>query len=247
MKRALLAAGIAVLCLPMIFVLWLLLAVRWTKMDATTMKLPFALRSMVVEALLQKAGAGPDSGPKLDRVLRIDPSNVKAWGQRCTGWDDKDDPKVIVKACTTAVGFEGTNSNWYGLGRADENAGDYCGAEIAFAKAVETDSDKTDYYDEEQRGQSALRCGHLNGARSGLERAIDLETSSLAQPDQDQDEIDDTTQDLLDDREYLIVTLDRQHETKLAKDVCSVAHPDWSGCACTLDGDSDVSCSNLKH
>ncbi|MGA7158457.1 MAG: hypothetical protein WBY53_16540 [Acidobacteriaceae bacterium] len=245
MHKAWWVLGVGVLSLPLLFVSWLMLASRWSKMDAATMQMPDVVRQSVAQLALQKAAWGNDGLLQIQRVLRLDPQNASAWGRRCTEDQTKNDAKADVGACLTAVSLVPSKRNWDELGQAQERAGDECEAENSFTRAS-ANSSADEYFHVESMGRAALRCGDLYGARAGLETAIDLEDKSMKETDRDQDDIDDAKADQVGDREYLIVALDRLHETKLSKDACSAARPGWSGCACTLDAKGKVSCAEAK-
>jgi len=238
--------GVGVLCLPMLFVIWLLAAVRWTRMDAWTLRMPTGVRRTVAQLAFQKVGWDKGSLPRLERVIVLDPKNADAWGRRCTDYKDAEAAKAHVQTCQTAVALDATPENLDALGRAQEALGDPCAADASFTKAAGNTSEQAYLYVEDM-GRAALRCGDLYGARAGLETAILQEDKSLKEPDQDEEEIDDTKADQLTDREYLVVTLDRLHEQGLSKDACSAAHPDWAGCACALGAKGEVSCKDAAH
>jgi tetratricopeptide (TPR) repeat protein len=210
-------------------------------MDAFTVKTPTEVRQAVAQLAFQKVGWGKGSFQRLERVILLDPQNAEAWGTRCTGFKDTEVAKMHLQTCETAVALNAAPQNLEGLGRAQEAMGDPCSADTSFTKAAGKTSEQTYLYVEDM-GRAALQCGDLYGARAGFETAILQEDKSLKEPDQDQDDLDDTKADQITDREYLIVTLDRLHETKLSKEACSAAHPDWSGCACALDAKGKVGC-----
>jgi len=238
--------GVGVLCLPMLFVIWLLAAVRWPRMDSLTLRMPMEVRRTVAQLAFQKAGWNKGSFHKLERVIALDPQNTDAWGRRCTEYKDAEGAKAHLQTCETTVALDATPENLDALGRAQEALGDPCAADASFTKAAGNTSEQAYLYVEDM-GRAALRCGDLYGARAGLETAILQEDKSIKEPDQDQEDIDDTKVDQLTDREYLIVTLDRLHEGSLSKDACSAAHPDWAGCACALGAKGEVSCEDAAH
>jgi hypothetical protein len=245
MRKVLLVLGIAILCLPMLFVTWLLLASRWQKMDPTTAHAPLALRQAVASIILQKAGYGKKSLPALNRILRLDPKNAGAWQRRCSifVWD-KSSPNL--KDCEAAVQFAEAPGDYYNLGRAQETIGDPCTAEDSYTHAVSATSSNPDTDYLEAMGRAALRCNHLPGSRAGFELAIETQQKWLNQPDQDQDEIDDAKKDILADQESLIVIYHRQHDDTLAGQTCTAAHPGWKSCSCDIDAKGIASCTEAK-
>jgi hypothetical protein len=238
-RKVLLAVAVGVLSLPLIFVLWLLAAVRLPKLDAMTVQMPDSVRSTVANAALENVKAGKGWLPGLKRVIALDPHNVKAWDRLCS-WDsnNEDGPKGM-KDCQIALSLDDSAFNWDNLGEFQEKAGHECAAEDSYTKASSRGSSGTYYGYVEHLGRASLLCGKNYDARAGLAAAIDLEGRSLKESDND---IADYKSDQLTDREYLIVTLDRLHDTVGAKAVCSAAHPDWKSCACTLDVKGKVAC-----
>ena len=242
MRKLLLSAGIAILCLPMLFVIWLLLASRWSRMDAATMQAPPSLRKTIAEMVLQKADYGKESLPALDRALRLDPQNGDAWSRRC-GLPFDEDTAPSLKDCEAAVQFNKGPYDCYRLGRAQDALNNPCTAEDSFTQATSATASNPDYTYIDSMGRAALRCGHLPAGRAGLETAIELEEKSLKDPEDHDDEIADTKKDMLTDREYLIVLYNREHENTLAAEACSATHPDWKSCNCDLDPKGLVACA----
>jgi hypothetical protein len=234
MRKFLMGLGIGVLCLPMLFVCWLLAASRWSKMDALTMRAPMAMRGVVASVVLQKAGWGRDAFPMLDRVTRLDPDNADAWGRRCTVYSRGPQPEADVEACVKAVSLQPTPQMYMALGRADERAGKECDAAEAFKTAVR--GPVRGYKRTESMGRAALKCGDLVEAREGLETAVSVQAARLMDKTASDSQMTQVKTDQLTDREYLIVTYDGLHEAKVAKHMCSVAHVGWKGCACGMEG-----------
>lgn len=247
MRKTLWILFIFVLCLPMIFVGWLVLATRSARMDSTTMNLSPGLRSMVADGVLQAAGYGKKSLPSLYRVVMLEPDNSAAWDRLCAVESNAAPQHAIQQTCKTAVAMDDSADNWGSLGRAQEQRGDPCAADESFTKAASRAANEgaADYA--ESMGRAALRCGQYYDARAGLEAAIDLEAKEISDTKNwDDDEIAEFKQDQLDDREYLILTLDHLHEAKAMKAACSLAHPGWAACACKLDDKGTVRCAESR-
>jgi tetratricopeptide (TPR) repeat protein len=245
-RKVLLAVAVCVLSLPLIFVLWLLMAVRSPKLDAITMQMPDSVRSTVADAAMENVKAGKGWLPGIKRVIALDPHNVKAWDDLCDWESDNEGGEGGVKDCRTALSLHDSAPNWDNLGELQEDAGDDCAAADSYTKASSLGSSGTYYAYVEHLGRASLRCGKNYDARAGLAAAIDLEDKSLKEDDNDDDDIADYKADQLADREYLIVTLDRLHDTAGAKAVCSAAHPDWKSCVCKLDDKDEVACVDGK-
>ena len=234
MRKFLVVAGIGVLCLPMLFVGWLLAASQWAKMDALTMHAPDGMRSVVASLVMKKAGWGRDAFPMLERVMRLDPDNAEAWGRRCMVYSRGPQPEADVEACVKAVSLQPTPQMYTALGRADDRAGKECDAAEAFKTAVH--GQMRGYKAMERMGRAELKCGELPEAREGLETAVLLENDRLLGKGVTAAQIPQVKADLLTDREYLIVAYDGLKEAKLAKQMCSVAHVGWKGCVCGMEG-----------
>jgi len=227
----------------MIFVGWLVLASRSPKMDASTMKMPMGMRSMVADGVLQAAKYGKVG----TRSVRLDPGNAAAWSRLCNLEDDSAPAAEAIRVCRTAISLDSSADNWDSLGIAQQQTGDHCAAEDSFTKASSITANNPVYSYVENMGRAALRCGAYYDARAGLETAIELEEKNIQDTKNwEADDIAGFKQDQQEDREYLVVTFDRLHEAKLQKDTCSLAHPGWSGCACKLDEKGDVSCSESR-
>jgi len=199
MRKVLLVLGIAILCLPMLFVTWLLLASRWQKMDSSTAHAPLFLRQTVTSVILQKATYGKESLPTIDRILRLDPQNVGAWQRRCStsAWDKSPN----LKDCEKAVKFGAGPADYYNLGHIQETTGDPCTAEDNYTEAVSATSSNPDSDYLEAMGRTALLCNHLPASRAGYEAAITTQQKWLSQNDQDEDkdDIDEAKKDILAD------------------------------------------------
>jgi len=171
MRKVLLILGIAVLCLPMLFVTWLLLASRWQKMDATTAHAPLYLRQTVASVILQNASHSKNPSPALVRTLRLDPDNPAAWHYRCT-LSARPDTSPNLKDCETAVKLNHTPGDYYLLGRAQElSGGDPCVAEETFTHAVTATSSNPQPAYLDGMARTALRCGDISASRVGFEVA----------------------------------------------------------------------------
>jgi hypothetical protein len=223
MKRWWMAAGIAVMCLPMAFVIWLMLSAYWPKMDAVTLKLPMGLRSLVAEVVVKN---------DVSRAKRLD-ADVQMPQTRRYGGNAA--PNSFVAHVNSPEARELDRQ-----GKLREDAGDECGAVSLYTEA-DGNEDRTDavYRFAEHKGRAALLCGkHLAAAQVGLEDAITKEKRLLQFSVGDES---DTQAAMLKDREWLMVVYNRVGEADMAKDLCKVAHPDWKSCECSLVG-KDVRC-----
>ncbi len=246
MRKLLLGIGVVLVCLPMAFVMLLLAAVLWPKMDTLTMRMPDAVRAGVAASVMDRVPFGKTERPGVHRVLALDPENRRAWSRLCQSDSDTASASGLT-SCEKAVALNDTAMDWDHLGQVQERGGKPCDAADSYTKAASKGSSGTYYVYVENLGRASLRCGNLYDARAGLAAAIDLEQKSIKDASADDDDIADEKADLLADREYMIVTLDRLHNAAGAKEVCTAAHPDWKGCDCKLDDKGSAVCSNTQR
>jgi hypothetical protein len=230
----------------MMFVGWLLLAAQWTKMDALTMRLPEGGRSLVVEAMLEHSS----DAKGLQRATRLDAETVKEWQREArlmtTAIDSRgrQTPPDLQALYKQQIANRAAARALSKKAEDDVKAGQACAAEDLYTEAASKDQSAEVYSYTEGLGRAGLKCGDLPGARAGLEAAILKETNFIKGTEEDQ--LTDVRRDLLKDREFLVVVYEGQHESGLARQVCSDAHPGWKGCACSLGKDGDVKCMERR-
>lgn len=225
-----------VLCLPLAFVLYLVAAARYPSMDGFTAKLPAVVGGAVAQIELQRAGYGKNERKGVDRAIRLDSGNADAWSRLCR-LETNEKANGDIAACQRALALEPSEWNYNGLGFAQERAGDFCAAEDSYTSAVQKRSN--DAFFLRNMARAALRCGHTGASIAGFEVAEGLDAKSSADPDEDED----IKNDLLSDREYLVVAYDRSRQPDKANAMCLKAHSDWKGCHCELT-DKNVRCSD---
>jgi hypothetical protein len=240
LKRAWMVAGTVAVFLPTVFVMWLVVAANWKKMDAVTAHMPEGVRSLVVQAMLGISR----SDESMKRAVKLDAAAVTEWQQR---------QKVVqlssVQGIVNSVSVNSERAvELNKRGMEEEKAGHDCAAEEIFSQAASASSGGNYYSPAEHMGRTALRCGDLGSARAGLETAVFKEDKSLKDDDADDDadDIKETNADMLKDREYLVVVYQRQHEAALVAATCRQAHAGWKGCACGLDAKGDVQCREKR-
>lgn len=230
----------AVVCMPLVFVLFLIFAAKHPAMDALTLKLPNGVRTAVSELAFNNTGFGKQEAVQLDRVIKLDPASSDAWSRRCTLFitsNVQDDKRQSgLAACQKAVMLDPTAWKINSLGLAHERAKDFCTAEDSFTSAIQKSSNNPHFI--RNMARAALRCGHLLASGAGFEVAEDLDAKDAADPDDD----GDAKVNLALDREYLAVIYDKSNEPEKAAAACERAHPTWKNCHCDLS-DTDVTCS----
>jgi tetratricopeptide (TPR) repeat protein len=224
-----------VVCLPLAFVLLIVLAAEYPAMDSFTTKLPerhsdhSGRPHPAKNRLRQGLGKGNRSR------LRFDPENPDAWTRRCHSSFDGTTPDPAT--CRRAISLQPTAGNFNGLGAAREKAKDFCAAEDSYTSAIREATNDADYL--RNMARAALRCGHTGASVAGFEVAEGLDAKAAADPD----EIDDVKDDLLADREYLAVAYDRANQSAKAAAICTKAHTGWKACHCELT-ETSVKCSD---
>jgi len=245
MTKAVTYTGIAIVCLPMAFVCCLVATICFPQLDAITVHTP--LRQTVASVVEDRAKWNEVS--KFRRATRLDPANAKAWHSLCNNESDKTvTAQQNLTICETALKLDQTSQTYNALADAQEKLGDHCNAEENFRMASVSSGHSGTFY-VESMGHSGLLCGDFLGARAALEAAIEQQSEAInhPDPDDDQEDIDEEKADRLQDQELLIVLFDRNHQPKLAHDTCTVAHPEWKACSCSLDGEGVVKCMQAPH
>jgi len=220
-------------CTPIALVALLLAAVQFPAMDKVTLAMPPDVRATVAAIVIQRSGYGKDSLGKIQRVLRLQPENPKAWSGLCSIQADSDQTAPVLETCAHAVKLDpddGANLEY--LAGAQEKAGDFCTAEETYTAANRAVSDDPD--DLRGMGRSALQCGRIPYSIAELEAARDLDLKHSTDPNDDDDDVDDYKADLQVDREWLVLAYAAARRPTDAAEVCSQAHPAWKTCSCTL-------------
>jgi Tfp pilus assembly protein PilF len=225
---------VLVVCLPLAFVLFLVVAAKYPALDALTVKLPAGIRTTVADLTLRNAGYGKDSAKLVDRAIKLDPESTDAWGRRCHSYGDK--KTYDQAACRKAIKLDPSAWNFNGLGTSQENAKDFCAAEDSYTNAIKASAN--DAYSLRNMARAALRCGHAGASVAGFEVAEGLDAKAAADPDED----NDIQADLLSDREYLALAYDRTNQPAKAVAICTRAYANWKTCHCELT-DAEVKCS----
>jgi tetratricopeptide (TPR) repeat protein len=225
------------LSLPLVFVLLLFPAATYPAMDVITMKTPMAIRGTVAELALKRAGYGKEAAKKLDRVLSLNPDDADAWSRRCQA---SDEASADPAACQKAVMLDPSAWNFNSLGTTEEHLKKYCEAEDSYTQAVKSSSNNAFFL--RNMARAALRCGHPYSSIAGFEVAESLDAKTVADPNNDEDDLAEAKSDLATDREYLAVSYDQIKQPEKATVACTKVHTDWKICHCNLS-DINVRCS----
>ena len=207
----------------------LAIAARFPVFDPVTADLPRPLRSAVATlAVHENVGVDPDP---VTRALALDPENAAAWSRRCTAFMGMT-PGERLADCRHAVALHPTTADLRAFGSALEDQGEFCGAEDAYRRALDTPEaagQRPLVLREEAR--AALTCGDMNGSLSALRAAaaIDLheaESLETAPPA--------VRESLSNDHGYMSVVYQRMQQPDRANEECVAANPGLSACSCTL-------------
>jgi hypothetical protein len=235
---------VAVICTPLVLVLFLITAGTVPALDRLTLTLPEGVRTSIAEVALNRAGYGKVAEPKLRRVLRLDPQNPAAWSRLCSiATGDPVSPNAVA-TCNRAVAYDNKPYDLNHLARAQEAAGDPCTAEDTYTRAnYKVSGGNVEYL--RSMGRAAYTCGgRLPASIAELEAARDLDAKYASDPSADSDEVEDYKADLQLDREWLILAYTAGHKPQLASEACHQAHAGWKSCVCTLQS-GKPSCSEL--
>jgi tetratricopeptide (TPR) repeat protein len=260
MQRLLWGVFIVILSLPLLFAGYLFVAARSPALDRITLRLPMDVRSPVAQIALRSVGYGKGSSERIDRILQLDPENAVAWTRRCSNQSSGSVAERLGN-CKRAATLDPSRWNFNRLGLIQQEAKDFCAAEESFTIAttgtqrstrssagmvVSLDGNEPNAIFLRNMGIAAVRCGHIPAGRAGLEVAEDLDEKSVAKdaadPESDDDDVDDDKADLALDREYLAAVYDQVGEPVKAAEACSKAHVGWTPCHCELT-DKAVACS----
>ncbi len=243
MKRTLMVLGAVALCVPLAFMGWLVAAAKWTKLDATTVRMPMGMRQMVAQVVTQQAAW--DDRPTFARAVKLDPESALGWDGLCSSDGVAKDAKTELANCRKAVALSDNATDENHIGEAQEKLGETCASVDAYRKASVLSTGGWAYLD--NMAQAALKCKDLPTARAGFEAAVENASKGLTNKDADDDTKQDAKESVSTDREFLIVVYDRMKEPQLADATCKVEHPEWKGCACAIDKDGDVDCAEKKR
>ncbi len=258
-KKPIMALGVAVICLPLLFSLWLLAAVEWPRMDAVTRHLPMGLRGLVAHSIVMREPAGRPDADGRRRSESLDFAAARsAEAEQLTLVDMHTlsdtqtplnakiphTPAKLQELYAQQIAGRKAARELSKKATATELAGDACAAEELYAEASSKDSGPEIYEYTEGVGRSGVRCGDLPGARAGLETAVMVESNFIKGTDEDA--LMNVRDDLRKDREYMVVLYNMQHERGLAQQACAAAHPGWRACSCKLAPKTGVSCVEAR-
>jgi len=215
---------VAVLCMPLAFVAFLLTAANVPAMDRLTLAMPHTVRAAVAQLAVSRGG-GFSNKKTHDRVLRLDPSYA----------DDH------IGRATQVIQVNGeTASKLNKLGLDQEMAGDPCTAEDTFTQAnSRANGGNAEYL--RNMGRAAYECGRYAYSVSEFSAAEDHDAADLKDDPEDADDIDP---DLEYEREWLSLAYTATRQPQLANEACLRAHTGWKACRCILK-DKKPSCAEV--
>ncbi len=234
---------VLVVCTPLVLVLLLFAEAKLPAMDRLTLAEPMSVRSTIAEIAMGNAGYGKDAEPKIGRVLKLDPANGDARSRECDLASDAKRADAVT-VCRAAVWTESNAPNHNSLGLALEKSGDPCGAEDSFTEANSQVNGGSSFY-LRNMGRAAYKCGRILYSVAEFGTAESLDAKSVADPQEDADDLDDDKDSLKLDREWLVLVYSASKQPKQAAEACSKAHPEWKSCSCVLK-DGSVACSETS-
>ncbi len=222
-----------------VFIVLVLTEARFPALDPITVYEPHPMRAVVAGLAMRELGPADND---VDRILRIDMENARAWERRCTAAIGPS-PASSVYDCKRAYEFEPTAANLRAVASAEESAGQVCEAEAGFHQ----DYEKSDLAVRKplvlrDEARAALACGHPEAAMAALHQAELLDLAESTDTPRDPTQVADPSaavrESLASDRGYMAVVYDRMNQSDKAKQMCTEANPGSPGCACELTGNA---------
>jgi hypothetical protein len=243
-RKPLLVAGIGILILPWLFVIWLFVAAHWSAMDTITAHAPVRLRKAVASVAMNNPPFfySPESKIFLSRIVKLDPDNGNAWERRCLD-SEVTDHGVSLESCETAVRLQKDASSYRGLGDVQEFRGDFCAAEKSFKAGADLKPIQVPEMYSEDVGLTAFLCGDFEASRIGFETAIQLKRNEMISSTGNELSVADRNE-LLGMQLPLIAVYQRMKKDELAAQMCKQVYPDWKVCRCTIDVKGTTSCND---
>jgi hypothetical protein len=239
--RLFLLAGVAV------FAFLTIVEARFSALDPLTAHEPHPMRALVAGLAMRELGPADND---VDRILRLDMQNARAWERRCTAAIGPS-PAASVFDCERAYELDSSAANLRAVGSAEESAGQVCDAEATYRQSY----DKPDLSVRKplvlrDEARAALECGHPQISLAALGQAEQLDLAESTDTPRDPTQVADPSaavrESLASDRGYLAVVYDRMHRPDKAKEMCTEANPGSPGCSCELAG-SALICSQTTR
>jgi len=226
----------SLLLVAFVFSLLIVVEARFPSLDSLTVHEPRPVRSLVGRLALREDGAA-DTG--LDRVLRLDPNNARAWERRCTAFLGATQTEW-VSDCQHALKLQTSGANYRLMGSAQEQAGQYCAAEASY-RAAETQPDMAGQrpFLLRDAARAAMDCGDTNVSLALLHTAeqLDQHSADIAQAPEESQRARDG---LSSDRGYMSVVYQQMNQPENAHRMCFEANPGYGDCSCQLTGSALV-------
>ena len=212
---------------------------RFPGLDPITMDEPHPMRALVADLAMRELGPADND---VDRILRIDQKNARAWERRCTSATGPS-PASSVYDCERAYELDPSAANLRAFASAQESAGQVCEAEMSFHQARErSDLSVRKSLILRDEARTALNCGHPEISLKVLEEAEQLDLADSTDTPRDPTQVADPSaavrESLVSDRGYMSVVYDRLNQSEKAKKMCTEANPGSPGCSCELTGNA---------
>jgi tetratricopeptide (TPR) repeat protein len=205
---------------------------RFDSLDGLTVREPMPVRTLVGHLALREYGTDDNY---LERVLKIDPNNARAWERRCTallGATQSD----WISDCQHALKLEATGTNYRLMGSAQEQANEFCAAQASYHTALsKPDIAGVRPHLLRDEARAALACGDPATSLAVLHTAEEIDESTagnVAAPG----EINSARDGLASDYGYMAVVYDHINQPEKAREMCSEAYPGSETCNCQLTG-----------
>ena len=220
---------------------------RFPELDPITIHEPHPMRAAVAAVAMHELGPADND---VDRILRLDMKNARAWERRCTAAIGPS-PASSVYDCERAYEFDRSAANLRAVASAQEAAGRVCEAENSFRQAYQkSDLSVRKPLVLRDEARAALACGHPAVALNSLREAEVLDLADSTDTPRDPTQVADPSaavrESLASDRGYMSVVYERLNEADKAKQMCTEANPGSPGCSCELTGNALI-CSQTTN
>ena len=221
---------------------------RFPALDPLTLHEPHPMRAVVAGLAMHELGPADND---VDRILKIDQKNARAWERRCTAAIGPS-PAQSVFDCERAYEFDPSPANLRNIASAQESDGQPCEAEVTYQKAyaMSDPAVRTPLVLRDE-ARAGLVCGHPAASLQALQHAEQIDLAESTEVERDPTQVADPSatvrESLASDRGYMAVVYERMDQSDKAKEMCTEANPGSPGCSCELTGNALICSQNTRY
>ena len=238
----------SLLAILFVFVILVITEARFPALDPLSVYEPHPMRAIVAGVAMHELGPADND---VDRILKLDPKNVRAWERRCTAAIGPS-PDQSVFDCKRAYELDPSAANLRAVASAQESAGQVCEAEASFRQAFgKPDLAVRKPLVLRDEARAALACGHPEASLEALRQAEQLDLVDSTDTPRDPTQVADPSaairESLAADRGYMAVVYERLDQSDKAKEFCTEANPGSPNCSCELTGNALICSQNTRY